>query len=82
MLEVASQLKEIPKRLEEIAQHRWLSVGAHMVLLTVGAIYTDLDIWYYKGRSLLILTLRCSENFSNSLYIEPVEALTGRVDNQ
>ena len=49
MLEVASQLRGIPSRLEEIAQYG-LSTGAHMALVTVGTIYTDLNISSIQGK--------------------------------
>jgi hypothetical protein len=42
-LEVASQLRRIPRCLEEIAQYG-LSTGAHMALVTIETIYTDLNI--------------------------------------
>ena len=47
--EEASQLRGIPRHLEEIAQYG-LSTGAHMALVTVGTIYTDLNIGSIKGK--------------------------------
>ena len=49
MSEVASQLRGIPRRLEEVAQYG-LSTGAHMVLVPVGTIYTDLNIGSIRGK--------------------------------
>ena len=47
--EVASQLRGIPRRLEEIAQYS-LSNIVHMALVTVGTIYTDLNIGSIRGK--------------------------------
>jgi hypothetical protein len=48
-IEVASQLRGIPRRLEEIAQYG-LSTRVHMALVTVGTIYTDLNIGSIGGK--------------------------------
>jgi hypothetical protein len=47
--EVASQLRGIPRHLEEITLYG-LSTRAHMVLVIVGIIYTDLNIGSIKGK--------------------------------
>jgi hypothetical protein len=47
--EVVSQLGGIPKCLEKIAQYG-LSTGAHMALVIVRTIYTNLDISTIKGK--------------------------------
>jgi hypothetical protein len=47
--EVASQLRGIPRHLEEIAQYG-LSTGAHMALVTIRTIYTKLNIGSIRGK--------------------------------
>jgi len=47
--EVASQLRGIPRHLEEVAQYG-LSTGAHMALVIVGTIYADLNIGSIRGK--------------------------------
>ena len=49
MLEVTSQLRGIPRHLEEVAQYD-LPTGAHMALVTVGTIYIDLNIGSIRGK--------------------------------
>lgn len=61
--EVVSKLRGIPRHLEQIAP-LVLSTEAHMVLVIVGMIYTDLYM-VPSGGNLLILTLCCSANFSS-----------------
>jgi hypothetical protein len=75
--EVASQLKEIPSHLEEVAQHE-LSTGAHMALVTVGVIYIGLDISTIMGKRadtdhLVVSTLQ-------QWAMKPVEAIISKVD--
>ena len=48
-IEVASQPRGIPRHLEEIAQYG-LSTRAHMALVTVETIYTDLNIISIRGK--------------------------------
>ena len=48
-LEVASQLRGIPRHLEEVAQYG-LSTRAHMALVTIGTIYTSLNISSNRGK--------------------------------
>jgi hypothetical protein len=47
--EVASQLRGIPRCLEEVVQYG-LSTGAHVALVTNKTIYTDLDIGSIRGK--------------------------------
>ena len=46
---VASLLRGIPRRLEEVAQYG-LSTRAHMALVTIGTIYTSLNIGSIRGK--------------------------------
>lgn len=77
MSEVASQLREISRHLEEVAQHE-LSTGAHMALVTVGAICIGLDISTIRGKHadtdrLVVSTLQ-------QRAMKPAKALTSKVD--
>ena len=48
-IEVVSQLRGIPRRLEEVTQYG-LSTRVHMVLVIVGTIYADLNIGSIRGK--------------------------------
>ena len=76
-MEVASQLRGILRRLEEIAQFG-LSIGEHMALVTIGTIYTDLDIGTIKRKPINTDPLLFSK--PQRWAIEPAEALTSKVD--
>ena len=75
--EVASQLRWIPRRLKEIAQFV-LSTRAHMTLMTVGTIYTDLNISTIRGKPTDTDLLLYSQHQQQA--IEPLEARIREVD--
>ena len=75
--EVASQLRGIPRHLEEIAQYG-LSTGAHMALETIGTIYTDLNISSIKGKPIDTDPLVYSQIQQQA--IEPSKAIIRDVD--
>jgi hypothetical protein len=75
--EVASQLRGIPRRLEEIAQYS-LSTRAHMALVTVGTIYIELNIGSIKGKPVNIDPLLYSQ--IQKQVIEPSKAIICDVD--
>ena len=77
MLEVASQLRWIPRCLKEIALFG-LSTGAHMALVTVGTIYTDLNISTIRGKPTNTDILLYSQHQQQA--IEPLEAIIREVD--
>ena len=77
MLEVTSQLRGIPRHLEEVAQYG-LSTGAHMVLVTVGTIYIDLNISSIRGKPIDTDPLVYSQIQQQA--IEPSKAIIHHVD--
>ena len=77
MSEMASKLRGILGCLEEIAQYG-LSTGAHMALVTVGTIYTNLNIGFIRGKPVDTDPLLYSRIQQQA--IEPAEAIIRDVD--
>ena len=75
---MTSRLARVPARLEEVAQHA-LSVGVQIALaVTVGAMYTDLDIGSIRGKPADNDPSVLSDLHQRT--VEPTEALTANVD--
>jgi hypothetical protein len=77
LLEVASQLRWIPRHLKEIAQFG-LSTRAHMALVIVGTIYTHLNISTIRGKTTDTDLLLYSQHQQQA--IELSEAIIHEVD--
>jgi hypothetical protein len=77
LLEVASKLRWIPRHLKEIAQFS-LSTRAHMALVIVGTIYTDLNISTIRGKTTDTDLLLYSQHQQQA--IELSEAIIHEVD--